>query len=237
MSAIQGSTRSLDKREKGLRKMRDHEYRELLESCAAHPLEGPAEKWQELFQVLALPLRYVEFVPLVLHQGRWRKAIDPVRYVRAAVRREHCKQERRKSSGPFPLSISELSLPRDEDGVPMCHDGAIEYLTSRSLEDTWETPYVEQRVRREFRGGERWDEDAQHTLNYSKLMDEVTVLAGLTKAQRDAIEEVLRLRGSSGLSRAQILATSPAERRRRQAAWKWIERNKALLAKLLSNRP
>jgi hypothetical protein len=172
---------------------------------------------------------------LVLAQGSWRTAIDPVLYVRAAARREHRKQERPKGAGPFPLSISELKLPRDDDGKSMGHGDAIEYLASRSLEDTWETSYVEQRVRREFRGGERWDQDGEHTLNYSKLADKVAAEAGLTEAQRDAIEEVLRVRGTQALSREQMLAcTLPARRKRLQAAWKWIERNKALFAKLLS---
>ena len=57
-------------------------------------------------------------------------------------------------------------------------------------------------MRREFRGGERWDEeDAQYTLNYSKLMNAVSAAAGLTEAQRDAIEEVLRLRGKQVAAR------------------------------------
>jgi hypothetical protein len=211
---------------------------ELFENCAALPLDGSADTWQELIQVLRLPWSHLESVQLVLAQGSWRNAIDPVLYVRAAARREHRRLERPKGARPFPLSISELKMPRDEDGPTMGHDDAIEYLTSRSLEDTSETPYVQQRVRREFRGGERWDQDGEHTLNYSKLADEVAAEAGLTKVQRDATEEVLRLRGSLGLSREQILACAPPARRRLlQAAWKWIERNNALLAKLLSKRP
>ena len=71
-------------------------------------------------------------------------------------------------------------------------------------------------------------------IKYSKLADKVAAEAGLTKAQRDATEEVLRSRGSLGLTREQMLALAPPARRRRlQAAWKWIERNNALLAKLL----
>ena len=62
-------------------------------------------------------------------------------------------------------------------------------------------------------------------------------VARLPKVRRDAIEAVLRLRGGLDFSREQILACPPAERRRRQAAWKWIERNNALLAEVLSNRP
>jgi hypothetical protein len=42
---------------------------------------------------------------------------------------------------------------------------------SRAIEDEWETPYVAQRVYRELRGGERWDEDKEYTLNHSAVMD------------------------------------------------------------------
>lgn len=213
--------------------MKNHQkHRELFENCATRPLEVPEEKWEELFKILALPPSCQEFVLWILHKGGWRKEVDPVQYVRAAVRKEQREQERRRAS-KFPIPFSAFNLPRNEDGTTMGRDEAIDYLNPRSLEDSWETPYVELRVRREFRGGEQWDEDGQYTVNFSKVMDEVAELAGLSKVQRDAIEVVLHSRGRLGLSRNAIMACPPAERRLRQAAWKWIERNKALLAKVL----
>jgi hypothetical protein len=209
-------------------------YRELLERCAAPPSDRSAGKWRTLLQILALPLCDADLVLWILVQGNWRIAADPIRYIRTAVQREQRKQEQPPKS--FPLRISDLKLPRDEDGALMSHDDAIEFLASRSLEDSWETAYVEQRVRREFRGGERWDEDGEHTLNYSKLMDKVATEVGLTRVRRDVIEEVLCMRGSRGLTREQILACPPAQRRQRQAAWRWIDRNYSLFARPLSNR-
>ena len=208
-------------------------YGTLLERCATPPFAGSADKWRELLGTLGLPVCDAYLVLGILLQPGWRKAVDPIQYIRVAVRKEKSRQERAGRG----LCISDLNLPRAEDGASMGHDDAIEYLTSRSFDDSWETPYVELKVRREFRGGDSWDEDAQYTLNYSKLMGKVALEPDLTRPQRDAIEEVLRLRGRSGLTREQIMACPPAERRRLQAAWRWIDRNKTLLAKLLSNRP
>jgi len=208
--------------------------RELLESCATRPLDVPGEKWEELYEILALPRECREFVPLVLHRGSWRTALNPISYVRKAAYkawRKHEERLRRRST----LSISDLNLPCGADGTRMSHDEALDYLKFRTIEDDWETPYVAQRVPRKFRGGERWDEDGEYTLKYSALIDEVAKLAGLEKERRDAVELVLRLRGSCDSSREQILACPPAERKRRQAAWKWIDRNRTLLAKVLRN--
>lgn len=221
---------------KGVRLMKDHEvHRELFERCFAHPLDGPVEKWDELVQTLALPPDHLEFALMVLHCGRWRKAADPLGYVRAAARRERLKQELRQCSRN-PQSISQMNLPCDEDDVPMGPEEALDYMKSRSAEDEWETPYVQQRVRRELRGGEAWDDDAEHTINYSAVADELALRAGLTKKKRDAIEAVLRMRGN-GLSRERILDCPPAERKRRQNAWKWLDLNNPLVRSVLSGKP
>jgi hypothetical protein len=101
---------------------------------------------KKLMQLLALPMSYCESVLLVLQQGRWRNAEVPVRYIRAAARREHRKLERGRGSGALVGCISELKLPRNKDGIQMSHDDAIDCLNTGSLEDDWEMPFAKQRV-------------------------------------------------------------------------------------------
>ncbi len=205
----------------------ERKHFELFEKCVTKPHEG--EWWEKLFEILALRPKYREFLPLVLYRGGWRLATDPVRYVRSAVSKESRRQERRRSH--CTVRISDLDL-RGPDGRPLGDDAAFDNL--QSFEDQGEASYVEFRVRRELRGGEGWDEDERETIDYTKLMDEVAARATLNQKRRDAVELVLRLRGREGLTRVEVLNCPPDERKRRQAAWKWIERNHALLADVLA---
>lgn len=210
---------------------------EVLENCAGLALHGHEEDWKELMKCLELPWSYLESAEKVLDQGRWRKAIDPVRYLRTSVRREHRKLERGSRSGPPVVRISDLRLPRNKDGTPMNRDGALDLLNTASLEGEWETSYAKERVHPRFLIADSPHDDAEYIVDYAKLMDEVAPVAGLSRTRRDAIENVLEMMAVAHISREQILSYPiVAERKRFQAALKWIQRHKALLAKVLSRR-
>ena len=115
-SGQDGSLNNNAKRKKEL--MEEQEYRELLESCAAHSLEDPTAKWQELIQALSPRQSFLALLQLVLAQ---RKLAQSNRSGSVCPRgRPHGaspKQELGRSA--FPLSISDLKLPRDKNGEPM----------------------------------------------------------------------------------------------------------------------
>jgi hypothetical protein len=208
---------------------------EVLENRVGLPLEDHEEDWKELMQRLELPLSHLESVQRVLEQLRWRKAIDPVPYLRTAARREHRKLERGSRSKPPVIRFSDLRLPLNKDGTPLNRDEAIDRLNTAPLEGEWETPYAKQRVRQKFLIADSPHDDAQYTINYTKLMDEVATVTGLSKTRRDYIEKVLELQSVCHITREQILSYPvEAERKRLQAALKWIQRNRSLLAKILS---
>jgi hypothetical protein len=134
--------------------------------------------------------------------------------------------------------ISEMKLPRNKDDTPIEHDEAIDLLNTKPLEGQWDTSYAKQRVQRKFLIADSPHQDAEYTIDYSKLMDEVALIAGLSTPRRKAIQKVLVLRSILHLSREQLSSyAGEGERKRLLAALKWIERNKLLLAKVLSGRP
>jgi len=79
--------------------------RELLESCATRPLDVPGEKWEELYEILALPRECREFVPLVLHRGSWRTALNPISYVRKAAYKAWRKHEERPTAAIHSVNL------------------------------------------------------------------------------------------------------------------------------------
>jgi hypothetical protein len=215
----------------------DKTHIQVLDNCATLGLQSSEEDLKKLMQLLMLPISYWESALLVLQQGRWRNTADPVRYINAAARREHRKIERGRRSGALVGCISELKLPSNKDGMQMSHDDAIDRLNSGSLEDDWEIQFAKQRVQPKFLVADSPHEDAHRNVDYSALMDEVTLIAGLSKGRRDVIERVF-VWLSMGLTRQQILRGAGAGMRNQlQAAFKWIQRNKPLLKKVLSGRP
>jgi len=214
----------------------DKTHTQVLDNCATLGPQSSEVDLKKLMQLLALPMSYCESVLLVLQQGRWRKAEDPVRYIRAAARRELRTLERGRRSGVFVGCISELKLPRNKDGIQMRHDDAIDCLNTGSLGDDWEMPFAQQRVAPKFLVAGSPHEDAHRKVDYSRLMDEVASIAGLSKVRRDVIERVLVWQ-SVGLTRQQILSFPDAVGRKQlQAAMTWIQRNRLLLKKVLSGR-
>jgi hypothetical protein len=215
----------------------DKAHTQVLDTCATLGLQSSEEDLEKLMQLLALPISYWESVLLVLRQGRWRKAEDPVRYIRAAARRAHRKLERGRRSGALVGCVSELKLPRNKDGTQMNYDDAIDRLNTGSLEDEWEIQFAKQGVQPKFLVADSPHEDAHLKVDYSKLMDEVASIAGLNKGRREVIERVL-IWQSMGLTRQQILSGPDAVvRTQLQGAVKWIQRNRLLLKKVLSGRP
>jgi hypothetical protein len=210
----------------------------VLEDFAALPESAHKDDWKPLLQLLSLPVGHLESVQAVLRQGRWREANDPVGYIRSAARRENRKLDRPRRPRALVGCISELKLPRNEDGTFMDHDEAIDLLQTVPQDWGCLTPFAKQRVHRRFLIADSPYEDAEYSIDYSKVMDEVTPIAGLSNTRRDAIQKVLELRATAHISREQILSY-PVEgaRKRLQAAMKWVERNMALLAKVMSSRP
>jgi hypothetical protein len=217
----------------------DKTHTQVLHNCAALGLQSSEEDFKELMRLLALPISYWESVLLVLQQGRWRgTAEDPVRYIRAAARREHRKLEQGRRSGALVGCISELKLPRNMDGTQVSYDDAIDRLNSGSLDDECEIQFAKRRVHPKFLVADSSYEDAHSEVNYSKLMDEVASIVGLSKVRRDAIERVLVWQSRCHITRQNILSyPDPVVRKQLQAALKWIQRNKPLLKKVLSGRP
>ena len=215
----------------------DRTHFQVLENYAALPLQGHEEDWKQLMQLLGLRVDHLGAVHSVLGRGRWRNANDPVGYIRSAVQREHRKLERPKRPRALAGCISEMKLPSNQDGTPMEHDEAVDLLNAVPLEGQWDTSYAKQRVQRKFLIADSPHHDAEYTIDYSKLMDEVALIAGLSTPRRNAIEKVLVLRSTVHLSREQLSSyPDEGERKRLLAALKWIERNKPLLAKVLSGR-
>jgi hypothetical protein len=214
----------------------DETHFQVLENYAALRVEGHEEDWKQLMPLFDLQVGYIASVQLVLAQGTWRNADDPVRYIRSAARREQRNLDRPPwSRGVY--SIAQLNLPCNEDGSLIEHDEIIDLLNRMSMDSDSIEQYANGRVQPKFLIPDSPHEDAECTVDYSKLMDEVAPLAGLSKPRRDWIEKVLVLRATVHISLAKILSCPDVEARKPlQAAWKWLDRNNALLAKVLSGR-
>jgi hypothetical protein len=207
---------------------------QVLENCATPHLQDRGEDWIELMELLELPFDVWYSVWLVLQQGRWRKADDPLRYIRKAARRKYRKVEGPERSKDLVGCISELKLPLDDDGMPMNYNDAIDRLYTAPLE--WESDecYALQRVHPRFLIPDSRHDDAQCTVDFSKVMDEVALVAGLSKKQQDAIEDVLGILSIAHISREQILSyPEEGERKEYQAALKWLQRNRLLLVETM----
>jgi hypothetical protein len=215
-------------------------YPQVLDNCSALGLQSSDEDLKELMRLIALPMSYCESVLLVLAQGRWRNIAEgPVHYIRVAARREYRRLERGKRCSAFVGCISELKLPPNKDGSQMNYNDAIDRLNTGSLEGEWETQFAKERVHPKFLIRDSPHEDAHCTVDYSKLMDEVAAITGLSKVRRDAIEKVLEWKSMCHIRRDQILNYSPdpGVRKQLQAALKWLLRNKELLKRVLSGQP
>jgi hypothetical protein len=182
----------------------DKAHAQVLDTCATVGLESGEENMKELMELLALPMSYWESVLLVLQQGRWRNAEDPVRYIRAAARRAHRTLERGRGSGALVGCVSELKLPRNKDGTQMNNGDAIDRLNADSLRDDWEMPFADRRVDPRFLVADSPHEDVQCGVNYSKLMAEVASIAGLSKERRDVIEKVLVWQSTGHITRKRM---------------------------------
>jgi hypothetical protein len=133
--------------------------------------------------------------------------------------------------------IAELKLPCDEDGSFMEHDGVIDLMNTVPMDSESIERYAICRVQPKFLIPDSAHEDVECTVDYSKLMDEVAPLAGLSEPRRDWIKKLLVLRATTHLSRARILSyPDVGARKPLQAAWKWLERNKELVSNVLSGR-
>jgi hypothetical protein len=173
-----------------------------------------------------------------LRQGNWRTANNALRYIRTAARREHRKLDNPKRPPELAGCISEMKLPCNQDGTPMEHDEAIDLLNTAPLEGDWDEDYAKQRVHPRFLIADSPYEDATHMIDYSKVMDEVALIAGPDKRRRESIEKVLCLLATAHFSRKQLLSCADEEGRKRlQAGLKWVDRNTALLAKVMSGPP
>ena len=216
----------------------DPRHVEVLECYTELPVQGHEEDWKQLMQILELQLGHLESVQTVLRQGSWRTANDPLRYIRTAARREHRKIDNPKRPRALAGCISEMRLPCNRDGTPMEHDDAIDLLNTVVVEGDWDTDYAKERVHPRFLIADSHYEDATHTIDYSKVMDEVALIAGLDKRRRESIEKVLCLLQTAHFKREQLLSCSDEEwRKRLQAGLKWVDRNTALLAKVMSGPP
>jgi hypothetical protein len=213
----------------------DKKHFQVLEYYAALPVEGHEEDWKQLMPLFQLQVGHIASVQLVLAKGTWRKANDPVSYIRSAAWKEQRKLDGPRRPPKLVGCISELNLPCSEDGIFMEHDEAIDFLYKEPT--SWESlvPYAKQRVHAKFLIPDSTDEDAEYTIDYSKLMDEVASLAGLSKPRRDAIEKVLVWLATAHITREQILSYPiVGARKQLQAALRWVNQNKALLSKVLS---
>jgi hypothetical protein len=213
----------------------DSSILECIEKCTCLPAAS-SDDWQALLQLLKLPLDYLGSVYLVISQGRWREANDPVRYIRAAARQDDHSLERPKRSEVRVKCIADLKLPRDADGTLMTHDEALDRLNIAPSSGEWDTCFAQERVHRKFLLADSREEDAFYTVEWEDVMDVVQSIAGLNKTRRDTLEKVLIWRSMMIISREQLLTyPQEAERKKLGAAWKWIDRNPALLTRVLSS--
>jgi len=202
---------------------------QLIDSCATNPDTGD---WLELLHILQFPPDYLTAVQMVVGRAQWRKAIDPVRYIRSAARRQHLRLEHR--TGEQIKNISELKLPRNED-EPMTHDDAIDLVNTAPTGGDWDDCFAHDRVQRKYLVRESAWDDINYTVDFRKVMDDVATIAGLKQSQRDAIERVLSGRSTAQISREQILGKDEGKNRKAdQAAWKWITRNASLLKRVMA---
>jgi hypothetical protein len=213
----------------------DGTHLQVLNNFAALPVEGHEEEWKRLMALLNLRLGDIASVQLVLAKGTWRNANDPASYIRCAIHRIERKLRRPKGRE---LCIAELKLSPndDDDGSFVEHDEAIDLLNDKTPMDSASTErYAMCRVQPKFLIPDSAHEDAECTVDYSKVMDEVARRAGLSKARRDWMEKVLVLRATAPISREQILShPEVGSRKPLQAAWKWLDRNNELVSKVLS---
>lgn len=216
----------------------DPRHVEVLERYTELPVQGHEEDWKQLMQMLELQLGHWESVQTVLRQGSWRTANDPLRYIRTASLRENRKIDNPKRPRALAGCISEMKLPCNRDGSPMEHDEAIDLLNTVIVEGDPYTDYAKARVHPRFLIADSHYEDATHTIDYSKVMDEVALIASLNKRRRESIEKVLCLLQVAHFTRNQLLGCADEEwRKRLQAGLKWIDRNTKLLAKVMSEPP
>jgi hypothetical protein len=212
----------------------DLKHFQVLENFAALPVEGHEEEWKQLMALFSLQVGYIASVQLILNNGTWRKARDPLPYIRSAALREQRKLDRPRQPRGRERCISEQKL-RNDDGTFIGHGEAIDLLSKVPMDSESAERYAMCRVHPKFLIPDSVQEDAECTVDYSKLMDEVARRAGLSKARRDWMEKVLVLRATAGISREQILSyPEVAARKPLQAAWKWLDRNNELLLKVLS---
>ena len=87
----------------------------------------------------------------------------------------------------------------------MDHAAAIDLLRTEPTDSESTERYVVCRVQPKFLVLDSPHEDAECTVNYSKLMNEVASRARLSKPRRDCMEKVLILRATADISRAEIL--------------------------------
>ena len=207
---------------------------QVLNNFAALPVEGHEEEWIHLIALLGLQLGDIASVQLVLAKDKWRNANNPASYIRSATHRIERKLRRPKGRE---LCIADLKLSRndDDDGSFMEHDETIDLLNDKTPMDWALTErYTMRRVQPKFLIPDSAHEDAECTVDYSKVMDEVARRAGLSKARRVWMEKVLVLRATAPITREQILSyPEVGARKPLQAAWKWLDRNNELVSKVL----
>jgi hypothetical protein len=213
----------------------DRSHFQVLNDYAALPVEGHEEEWKQLMPLFNLRVGFIASVQLIVASGTWRNARDPVFYIRSTALRGERKVDRLRQPRGRERCVAELKLPPNDDGAAMEHDVVIDLINEIPMNSESTEQYAKCRVRPKFLIPDSIHEDAECTVDYSKLMDEVARRAGLSKARRDWIEKVLFLRATAPITRAHILSyPEVGARKPLQAAWKWLDRNNELVSKVLS---
>jgi hypothetical protein len=213
----------------------DRMHFQVLDNFSALSGEGHDEEWKQLMALLNLPEDYLASVKLIWANGSWRNANDPVLYIRSAARSQYRDLNRLQRPLGRERCIAKLKLRRHEGDAFMEHDDLIDKLNKVPMDSESIEQYAMRKVQRKFLIADSPHEDAECAIDYSKLMDEVASGIGLSKTRRAWMVKVLVLRATADVSRAQMLSyPDVAARKHLQAAWRWLDRHKNLVAKVLS---
>ena len=213
----------------------DRMHFQVLDNFAALSGEGHEEEWKQVIALLNLPEDHLASVKLIWANGSWRNANDPLRYIRSAARTHYRNLNRLQRPPKRERCIASLKLKRNKDVDFMEHDDLIDKLNKVPMESESIEQYAMRKVQRKFLIADSPHEDAQCTIDYSKLIDEVASSFGLSKTRQGWMVTVLVLRATANVSRAKMLSyPDVAARKHLQAAWRWLDRHKGLVAKVLS---
>jgi hypothetical protein len=206
---------------------------DLLTTLSAQPFSACEAQWMHLLRKLFLPISFIPAIQSVLEKGRWKRAPDPMAYVRkgslrCAVRlgivdvRRNVRRE---------VLATDLSF-KDTDGKSLGHDDRLGMALHRH-DEQFRTGLGAER-------GSIYDEDDITNRLPSSVLDENLEVKWdhvADIAQMDSGERIVLQLQRKGLGRRGALAAcyTDGDRKLLEAAWRRFDRKKEALKEVLQS--